>query len=41
VPVLASRRTLSNDGNTMTITIVNVNLQGGETVVETRTLEKQ
>jgi hypothetical protein len=41
VPVLASRRTVSKDGNTMTITIVSVGLQGGETVVETRILEKQ
>ena len=40
-PVLASRRTVSKDGKTMTITILNVDPQGREVVVETRILEKQ
>jgi hypothetical protein len=40
-PVLGSRRTVSPDGKTMTITIVNTDPQGKETVVETRILEKQ
>jgi len=33
-PVLASRRVVSTDGKTMTITILNVDQQGKETVVE-------
>lgn len=40
-PVLASRRTVSPDGKTMTITILNVDQQGKEVVVESRILEKQ
>jgi hypothetical protein len=40
-PVLGSRRTVSPDGKTMTITIVNADSQGKENVVETRILEKQ
>ena len=40
-PVLASRRVVSKDGKTMTITILNVDQQGKETVVETRILEKE
>jgi hypothetical protein len=40
-PVIASRRVVSRDGKTMTITILNVNPQGKEVVVETRILEKQ
>ena len=40
-PVLASRRVVSKDGKTMTITILNVDQQGKENVVETRILEKQ
>jgi hypothetical protein len=40
-PVIASRRTVSRDGKTMTITILNVDAQGKEIVVETRILEKQ
>jgi hypothetical protein len=40
-PVLASRRVVSKDGKAMTITILNVDQQGKETVVETRVLEKQ
>jgi hypothetical protein len=40
-PVLASRRVVSQDGKTMTITILNVDQRGREVVVETRILEKQ
>ena len=40
-PVLASRRTVSKDGKTMTITILNVDPQGKEVIVETRILDKQ
>ena len=40
-PVLASRRAVSQDGKTMTITILNVDQRGREVVVETRILEKQ
>jgi hypothetical protein len=40
-PVLASRRAVSQDGKTMTITILNVDQGGREVVVETRILEKQ
>jgi hypothetical protein len=40
-PVIGSRRTVSLDGKTMTIAIVNTDPQGKETVVETRILEKQ
>jgi mono/diheme cytochrome c family protein len=40
-PVIASRRVVSKDGKTMTITIVRVDPQGRETVNEVRILEKQ
>ena len=40
-PVLASRRAVSQDGKTMTITILNVDQRGKEVIVETRILEKQ
>jgi hypothetical protein len=40
-PVIASRRVVSRDGKTMTITILSVDQQGREIVVETRILEKQ
>ena len=40
-PVLASRRVVSQDGRTMTLTILNVDPQGSERIVETRILEKQ
>src|SRR5215831_9959703 len=40
-PVLASRRAVSQDGKTMTITILIVDQGGREVVVETRILEKQ
>jgi hypothetical protein len=40
-PVIASRRVVSKDGKTMTITIVNMDAQGKELVVETRILERQ
>jgi hypothetical protein len=40
-PVIASRRVVSKDGKTMTITIVNADPQVKETIVETRILEKQ
>jgi hypothetical protein len=40
-PVLASRRVVSKDGKTMTITILSVDQQGKEILVETRILEKQ
>ena len=40
-PVLASRRVVSPDGKTMTITIVRIDAQGRETVNEVRLLEKQ
>jgi hypothetical protein len=39
--VIASRRVVSKDGKTMTITIVRVDPQGRETVNEIRILEKQ
>jgi hypothetical protein len=40
-PVLASRRVVSRDGKTMTLTILRVDAQGNEVVNETRILEKQ
>ena len=40
-PVLASRRVVSPDGKTMTITIVRIDAQGREAVNEVRLLEKQ
>ena len=40
-PVIASRRVVSKDGKTMTITILRVDAQGKEIVNETRILEKQ
>jgi hypothetical protein len=40
-PVLASRRVISPDGKTMTITIFRVDAQGRQVVNETRILEKQ
>jgi hypothetical protein len=40
-PVLASRRVVSADGRTMTITIVRVDGQGREVVNEVRVLAKQ
>ena len=40
-PVIASRRVVSKDGKTMTLTILRVDAQGRETVNETRILEKQ
>jgi len=40
-PVLASRRAVSRDGKTMTITIVRVDRDGREVVNERRILEKQ
>lgn len=40
-PVVASRRVVSADGNSMTITIVRIDAQGRETVNEVRLLEKQ
>lgn len=40
-PVLASRRVLSKDGRTMTLTILRVDSQGRETVNESRILERQ
>ena len=39
-PVIASRRVVSKDGRTMTLTILRVDAQGRETVNETRILEK-
>ena len=40
-PVIASRRVVSRDGRTMTLTIVRLDAQGNEVVHETRILEKQ
>ena len=40
-PVIASRRVVSKDGKTMTLTILRVDAQGRETVNEVRLLEKQ
>ena len=40
-PVIASRRVVSKDGKTMTITIVRVDAQGHEVVNEVRLLEKK
>jgi hypothetical protein len=40
-PVIASRRAVSQNGKTMTITILNVDQRGREVIVETRILEKQ
>ena len=40
-PVIASRRVVSKDGKTMTLTILRVDAQGKEVVNETRILEKQ
>jgi hypothetical protein len=40
-PVLASRRVVSKDGKTMTITILRVDRDGKEVVNETRILDKQ
>jgi hypothetical protein len=40
-PVIASRRVVSRDGKTLTITILRVDAQGHELVNETRVLEKQ
>jgi hypothetical protein len=40
-PVIASRRVVSKDGKTMTITIVRVDPQGKEVVTEVRLLERQ
>ena len=40
-PVLASRRIVSKDGRTMTITILRVDRDGREVVNETRILDKQ
>lgn len=40
-PVLASRRIVSKDGRTMTITILRVDRDGKEVVNETRILDKQ
>ena len=39
-PVIASRREVSKDGKTMTLTILRVDAQGRETVNETRILER-
>jgi len=40
-PILASRRVVSRDGKTMTITIVRLDASGREVVNETRILERQ
>ena len=40
-PVIGSRRVLSKDGKTMTLTILRVGPDGKESIVETRILEKQ
>jgi hypothetical protein len=40
-PVIASRRTVSKDGKTMTITILRLDAQGKELVNEVRLLEKK
>lgn len=40
-PVIASRRVVSKDGKTMTLTILRVGAQGRETINEVRLLEKQ
>jgi len=40
-PVIASRRVVSKDGKTMTITILRVDAQGREVVNEVRLLEKK
>jgi hypothetical protein len=40
-PVIASRRVVSKDGKTMTITILRVDAQGREVVNEVRLLEKR
>jgi mono/diheme cytochrome c family protein len=40
-PIIASRRVVSRDGKTMTITIIRVDASGKEVVNETRLLEKQ
>jgi hypothetical protein len=40
-PVIASRRVVSRDGKTMTLTILRVDAEGKEVVNETRILEKQ
>ena len=40
-PVIASRRVVSKDGKTMTITILRVDTQGNEVVNEVRLLEKR
>lgn len=40
-PVIASRRVVSKDGKTMTITILRVDVQGNEVVNEVRLLEKR
>lgn len=40
-PVIASRRVISKDGKTMTLTILRVDADGKEVIRETRILEKQ
>jgi len=40
-PVIASRRVVSRDGKTMTLTILRMDAQGGEVVNEVRILEKK
>jgi hypothetical protein len=40
-PVIASRRVVSRDGKTMTITIIRLDASGKEVINETRLLEKQ
>jgi len=40
-PVIASRRVVSRDGKTMTLTILRMDAQGGEVVNEVRILEKR
>ena len=40
-PVIASRRLVSRDGRTMTLTILRMDAQGGEVVNEVRILEKR
>ncbi len=40
-PVIASRRLVSRDGKTMTLTILRMDAQGGEVVNEVRILEKR
>jgi hypothetical protein len=40
-PVIASRRVVSKDGKTMTITIMRLDAQGKEIINEVRVLEKR